>query len=78
MLPPAPALFSITNGCLSALDIFSQMILAKVSSGPGTVVTMTRTGFAGYCASAGAARAAASMKRMDRFMWVPPIGKLIS
>ena len=43
MLPPAPALFSITNGCLSALDIFSQMILANVSSGPGTVDSWLRS-----------------------------------
>jgi tripartite-type tricarboxylate transporter receptor subunit TctC len=41
MLPPAPALFSTTNGCFSDVASFSAMMRAKASSGPGTVLTTT-------------------------------------
>src|SRR5438876_11510827 len=70
MLPPAPALFSITNGCFSAVESFSAITRAKVSSGPGTVLTITFTGRLGYpdCAVAqsGSPAETASTSRDDR------------
>src|SRR5690349_17202723 len=78
MLPPAPGLFSTMNGCLSEVVIFSSTMRANVSSGPGTVLTMTRTGFDGYtagCANApvpSASKAAAAI-RLYGLMRAPPL-----
>ena len=48
MLPPAPPLFSMTNGCPSLVRIFSVTIRVTVSTPPpaGTVTT-TLTGLFG-------------------------------
>ncbi|KAG1272128.1 hypothetical protein G6F64_015546 [Rhizopus arrhizus] len=48
MLPPAPGLFSTTNGCPSFLDSELDMLRVSVSVVPPAVnATMTLTGLSG-------------------------------
>src|SRR5262245_24938904 len=73
MLPPAPALFSITNCCPSSSAILAPMTRATVSVGPPAENDTTiRTGLDGYWSSAlapvqaSAAATAASCNNLRR------------
>jgi hypothetical protein len=75
-LPPAPARFSTTNGCLSAACSRSFTRRVRISDGPpgGKVISM-RTGFAGQpCAAAGKTASSASTAMQIRITTISPIG----
>ena len=63
-LPPAPARFSTTNGCLSESCSFSFISRVTSSEGPpgGKVISM-RTGFTGHACAAVVQRAARANAR---------------
>src|SRR5690606_34322023 len=61
--PPAPALFTTTNGCFNALLNWRAMVLVTTSTmPPGGNGTTSSIGFSGYAAVAGVAVKASMMQ----------------
>ena len=80
MLPLAPGLFSMTNGCPNAAASFSPSARAARSvEPPGGNATTMRTGLLGYCAPASAeapASSSANSNALGSFLFGFDVGRL--